>query len=165
MTTPSVHDLADIEAIKMLKHRYWRMCDGRDAQGFRDCFVRPGARIDFGPGIGVFDDIEPVAAVFEASVTAQLEGGWAMVEQHHGFMPEITITGPDEAVGKWALQHRRVNFVDRTDTVSIGVYDDEYRRVDGEWLISYSKCTMKWVTVRPLAEGEVVHQLTAPDAS
>ena len=41
-------DLAAIEAIKAMKHRYWRACDNTDPDGFRRCFVRHGADLDYG---------------------------------------------------------------------------------------------------------------------
>ena len=37
------------DAIEQLKYRYWRACDAKDPDGFRDCFVATGGELDFGP--------------------------------------------------------------------------------------------------------------------
>ena len=45
--------LEQIEAIKALKHRYFRACDAKDPDTFRACFIADGADIDYGPLGGV----------------------------------------------------------------------------------------------------------------
>ncbi|WP_396266587.1 nuclear transport factor 2 family protein [Gordonia sp. p3-SID1431] len=42
-----------VAAIKRLEYRYWRASDAKDVTAFRDCFVRAGAQIDYGP-VGTF---------------------------------------------------------------------------------------------------------------
>ena len=53
-----------VQAIERLKYRYWRACDAKDPDTFRDCFVKQGADIDYGPGLGAFHDREPLVEVF-----------------------------------------------------------------------------------------------------
>ncbi|HQV58442.1 MAG TPA: nuclear transport factor 2 family protein [Ilumatobacteraceae bacterium] len=152
---PTTDHLADIEAIKQLKHRYWRACDGRDGVGFRACFIRHGARIDYGP-MGSFDDVEPMARIFEAVTSARHGDNFAVADQHHGMMPEITMISATEAVGTWALQFRQVNMVHGTETTMVGHYDDRYVVEDGEWKIAACTCTVQWSITRPLGDATVV---------
>lgn len=154
MTSPTPDQLADIEAIKQLKHRYWRFCDARDGAGFRSCFIRDGARIDYGV-MGAFDDIEPMARIFEAATSARHGDSFAIADQHHGMNPEITIVSDTEAVGTWALQFRQVNMVHRVETTMVGHYDDRYVIEDGEWKIAECVCTVHWSVTRPLADATV----------
>lgn len=131
--TPSVQTLWDIEQIKQLKARYFRLLDTKDWDGFADLFTddcehvlpstaseRPRSNDEY---------LDMLRSTMSSGVTV-----------HHGHMPEITITGPDEASGIWAMS-------DDIDVrgqggVSIrlrgqGHYFETYRRCpDGVWRIS-----------------------------
>ena len=71
--------LEDIEAIKNLKHRYFRACDAKDADTLRSCFVAAGARLDYGP-LGRFDDADQLAAVFRRIALHTVAGRPAVLE-------------------------------------------------------------------------------------
>ncbi|NED61112.1 nuclear transport factor 2 family protein, partial [Streptomyces sp. SID10244] len=75
--TSRLDDLDRVEAIKQLKHRYWRACDGKDPKGFRDCFIRSGARIDYGP-LGAYDDAEPMAKIFGQVALHRVDGEYVI---------------------------------------------------------------------------------------
>ena len=147
--------LEAVEQIKALKHGYWRACDAKDPVGFRDSFVVDGAVIDYGP-LGRFDDAAPMVAIFERMALAQVDGRYAVLDMHHGMHPEIEVTGPDSARGRWALRFRQVDTVGRTETISAGEYDDEYVRVDGRWRMSVCRFTQRWSIRRPLGDAVVV---------
>ena len=91
--------LEKIEAIKALKYRYWRACDGKDPQGFRDCFIASGARIDYGV-LGSFDDVAPMVEIFTKVALHTVDGKHVIFDMHHGMHPEIELTGDDTATGK-----------------------------------------------------------------
>ncbi|MDL9935271.1 nuclear transport factor 2 family protein [Gordonia sp. ABSL1-1] len=148
-------DLDRVAAIKALKHRYWRVCDGKDPNGFRSCFIRSGARIDYGR-LGVFDDVEPMAKVFERMALYRVDGQYAILDMHHGFHPDITLTSPTTAIGQWTLRFRQLNMIDRTETVLAGEYDDEYVVEDGAWRMAASRLTERWSIRRPLGDDAVV---------
>lgn len=156
ITLSTIEQLAQIEAIKQLKHRYWRMCDARDGAGFRSCFIRSGAKLDYG-AVGAADDVEPIAAFFEQATSARHGDNFAIADQHHGHMPEITLVSDTEAVGIWALQFRQVNLVERTETTMCGRYDDRYVIEDGEWKMSASAFSPHWSVTRPLGDDAVVN--------
>lgn len=150
-----VDRLEQVEAIKALKHRYWRACDAKDPKAFRDSFVRDGASIDYGR-LGAFDDATPMAEIFERVALHTVDGEHVVFDMHHGVHPEITVTGPGHATGRWTLRFRQVNLLDRTEKLMTGEYDDEYVLEDGEWKMSKCHFTETWAMVRPLPEGTVV---------
>jgi hypothetical protein len=151
---------APIQAIQEVKYRYWRACDAKDPQGFRDCFIRRGAKVDYG-ALGAFDDVGPMAEIYERVALERLGDGYRLLEMHHGFMPEIALLSPTEAIGTWSLRYRRLDLVDRTDTTMVGVYDDRYTVEDGRWKMSASRFAVSWTVTVPLADDAVIAQFLA----
>ncbi|MFC3962797.1 nuclear transport factor 2 family protein [Nocardia jiangsuensis] len=154
MTSPDdparrLGDLDRVEAIKQLKYRYFRACDAKDATAFRACFVRSGARIDYGP-LGAYDDAEPMAAIFGRVARHTVDGEFVIFDMHHGVHPDITLTSATTATGRWTLQFRQIDLLGRTETLMTGEYADEYRIEDGGWLMSASTLTERWRLRRPL---------------
>lgn len=130
-----VRELWDIEQIKQLKARYFRFLDGRDWASLRMLFT---------------DD-----CVFESEGTRGVDGPDAFISRvkelitpgisvHQGFMPEITITGPDAATGVWAM-HDYLEYEDRPGQRGLhgyGHYAEGYRRDAARgWLISEWRLT------------------------
>lgn len=154
-----VDELEQIEAIKTMKYRYWRACDAKDPQGFRDCFIASGARIDYGV-LGSFDDVEPMVQIFEKVALHTVDGKHVIFDMHHGMHPEITLTGDGTATGRWTLRFRQVNLIEKTEMSSTGEYDDEYVLENGEWKMSRCSFTETWSMVRPLDPATVVNEGT-----
>jgi hypothetical protein len=152
--------LAAITAIQQLKHRYWRACDAKDPQGFRDAFVRSGAKVDYG-ALGSFDDVGPMVAIYEDVALRRHGDGYALLEMHHGFMPDITVLSETDAEGTWSLRYRCIDLVGRTDTTMVGVYDDRYTVEDGHWKMSASRFAISWTMTVPLVDDAVVAQFLA----
>lgn len=147
--------LETIEAIKALKHRYFRACDTKDPATLRSCFAA-GARLDYGP-LGRFDDADAMAAVFERIALHTVDGKPAVLDMHHGLHPDITVDG-ERARGRWTLKFRQVNLVKQTELVLTGEYDDEYVYVpaDGAWKITASRFRPLWTITRPLGDDVIV---------
>ncbi|MCG7630902.1 nuclear transport factor 2 family protein [Gordonia McavH-238-E] len=139
-----------VGAIKQLEFRYWRASDAKDVTAFRDCFVRSGARIDYGP-MGTYDDANALTDIFRRVALHKKDGRFAILDMHHGMHPAITLTSETTAVGRWSLRFRQVNLLDRTETVMVGEYDDEYVVEDGEWKIAASTLIERWRMRQPLA--------------
>ncbi|MFF0814165.1 nuclear transport factor 2 family protein [Rhodococcus sp. NPDC003318] len=150
-----IETLEQIEAIKALKHRYWRACDAKDPTTFRACFVRRGASIDYGR-LGAFEDADPMAEIFTRVALHTVDGRHVVYDMHHGMHPEITVTGPGTATGRWTLRFRQVNLLDNTEKLMTGEYDDEYVLEDGAWRMSKCHFTETWAMIRPLPEGTTV---------
>lgn len=128
----------DIEAIRALKARYFRFVDTKQWADFRALFTDDVA-VDLGEA-GTFDD----ADVFVAFVRQALDGATTV---HHGHMPEIELTGADEATGVWAM----ADIVLRpgaTRMMGYGHYHETYRRVDGRWRIAALRLTRLLVDVQ-----------------
>lgn len=146
--------LEKIEAIKALKHRYFRACDAKDPDTMRSCFI-DAADIDYGP-LGNFTDADHLAAVFRRIALHTVDGRPVILDMHHGTHPDITLTGPDGATGHWTLKFRQLNLIERTERLLSGEYDDEYVIEDGAWKMSRSHFRQRWSITRPLGSNVVV---------
>lgn len=127
-----VRRLSDIEAIKQLKARYFRLMDQKRWDEWAALFaddvrmVVPEGNVD-----------EQGRSAVVRFVSTMLEGARTV---HQGHMPEIEITGADAAHGTWAMS----DFVEfesdanggRTGLQGYGHYTEEYVREDGEWRIA-----------------------------
>ncbi|MCY3619295.1 MAG: nuclear transport factor 2 family protein [Acidimicrobiaceae bacterium] len=127
--------MADIEEIRKLKARYFRLLDHQDWQGLSDVFA-PDAQIDVssstvsGSGRGVYSSRDS----FVDTVSKLLHGA---VTVHHGHTEEIELTGADSASGVWAMEDR-IWFPEGSPVRTLwgaGWYEEEYERVDGRWRI------------------------------
>ncbi len=130
---PTVRDLWDVEQIKQLKARYFRLLDTKDWDAFAELFT---------------DDCQHMVPSAEpqpprsndeylAGLRSALGDGMTV---HHGHMPEITLLGPNEASGIWAMFDYLD--IDRSDGPPLrmqgyGHYHETYRKgEDGAWRIS-----------------------------
>jgi hypothetical protein len=130
--------LQDIEEIKQLKARYFRFFDTKQWDKWRDLFTEDCVYEGTSRKYTNRDE-------FVAGTRARLDPASTV---HHGHMPEITILGPESARGIWAM-FDRVEFeeiVDHGHGVSrgftgFGHYEEEYRKIDGTWKISFLRIT------------------------
>ena len=131
-----LRELEDISAISALKYRYLNACDAKQPEDVSNCFVAGKIDIDFGH-IGRFDSREAFVNVFE-----ELGCHAHIIDMHHAQNPVIRILSEDQATGHIGLRFLSINTQDKTRIQLSGHYDDEYRRVDGEWKISASRFTV-----------------------
>jgi hypothetical protein len=123
--------LLDIEQIKQLKARYFRLMDTKrwDDWGLvftKDCVMEvPEANM-----------VNNGRAAIVTNVSTALTGARTV---HHGHMPEIEITGDATARGVWAM-FDYVEFPEQDGTRAglqgYGHYHEEYVREDGAWRIA-----------------------------
>jgi hypothetical protein len=146
--------LVAIEDIKVLKSRYWWALDSKEWDAYAAVFTADAV-------IDMRDEAEHHAGhpTGEAGTREDwlLHGGRACADFlagalvgvctiHQGHQPQITLTGEDAATGLWA-------FYDWLDFGAesfhgYGHYHEQYRRVDGEWLISemvLSRVRVDWI--------------------
>ncbi len=124
--------LVEIEEIKQLKARYFRLMDTKQWKMWAQVFTED-AVLQWGPNDGdVFTTrdqiVKGVSHVLREATTC-----------HHGHMPEIAIEGSERARGIWAMY-------DSVETPQyllngFGHYEEEYRKVDGAWRIHRLKLT------------------------
>lgn len=123
--------LEAVEEIKKLKARYWYLCDQKDVEGVRDCFMDGPVEISYDGPVGTVHHRDGLYQVFK-----DIGGKLEIVEIHHGGSPQVEILDADHAKATWALVYHLINTEFRTVHQAGGYYHDEYTRVDGEWKIS-----------------------------
>jgi hypothetical protein len=151
--------IEDRQAIIELKHRYWRACDGKDPAGMRACFVTSGAEIDFGP-MGRFEGVDGLIDIYERIALRRYEGGYQILDMHHGMHPVIELTSAATASGRWTMRFRQIDVAARTERVGAVEYEDEYEVEDGRWRIARSQARELWAVMRPLSDStEITEQI------
>ena len=72
-----------------------------------------------------------------------LDGRVFVTSVHHGHTPEIVLTSDTTATGIWAMEDELwwTNGDVEEHLHGYGHYHEEYRKVEGKWLISYRKLT------------------------
>jgi len=131
-----IEELLAIEAIKRLKARYFRLLDTKCFDQWGELFTAECTLL-VDVGIGTWGgDVAPAPPMEgrEVIVSQARDALRDVLTVHHGHMPEITILGPDSAEGIWAL----ADIVESAQSSRNGAghYHEQYKRVDGEWLIS-----------------------------
>jgi hypothetical protein len=127
---------AAIAEIERLKARYFRAMDSADWDGLAAAFAADAVMDMSGSGGRVADDAvlsgnERIARV----VRRFLEGARSI---HRGQVQEIELTGADTARGVWSMTDQ-IFWPDGAVDEGAGTYYDEYRRVDGVWLIASTR--------------------------
>lgn len=123
--------LADLEEIKQLKARYFRLMDTKQWNAWGEVFTEDCSMRNGPPGADAVCGRDAIVAYVRRMIDA-------VVTVHHGHMPEITFTGPDSASGIWAMfdQLRGPGF----ELDGWGHYHEEYRRcADGRWRIASTR--------------------------
>lgn len=122
---------ADIEAIKALKARYFRLMDAKDWAGLADVFT---ADVEI--------DMTATGGAITTSVAEYMPFLRANIEHvetvHHGHMPEIDLVSADSATGTWAMEDvlRWPAGSAISSLQGYGHYHEQYRRTGDGWRIS-----------------------------
>jgi len=128
----SPEQVADIEAIKQLKARYFRLMDTKRWDEWAGVFTKD-ARLRWGPSDAEVAEgrdtiVRNVSGFLKDSVTC-----------HHGHMPEIELVDDTHATGVWAM----FDLVDHPDFLlqGFGHYHEDYLKEVGEWRIQSTHLT------------------------
>lgn len=135
--------LIEIEQIKQLKARYYRLMDSKKWSEWRHCFTDDMRYYRD-------QDTNPVASSGDAFVAHVSKRHHRSVTVHHGHMPEIELTGERSAKGIWAM----FDYVDCPDEPAprkgYGHYTEEYEKgTDGKWRIKHMRLTRLRVDALP----------------
>ncbi|WP_433189922.1 nuclear transport factor 2 family protein [Actinoallomurus sp. CA-150999] len=140
---PDCARLADIEAIKQLKARYFRHMDQQNWTEFGEVFARD-AVVGGGPQqvVGRPAIVEYIAAMSQNARMA-----------HQGFLPEIEVVGAGDATGTWAMSdyYETLGTTPPVGFRGFGHYVDRYAQEDGAWRITSSRLTR--IKIIPLEGG------------
>jgi hypothetical protein len=128
--------LEDLEAIKRLKHRYFRCLDLKRWDELGECFAAD-ATVDYGDGRYRFRGV-PAIVDFLRGALGRESGA---IGVHHGHHPEIERTGETTARGTWALYNYFFKAAEKRAVRLAAYYHDEYVRVDGAWRIRHTGYT------------------------
>lgn len=123
----------DVLAITQLKHRYFRLLDHKQWDALRECFT-DDVESHYESGHYRFAGIDELMRFLSESLEGLTAGGRHAL--HLGHHPEIELTGPDTAHGRWTLHAPIVDLGQGRLGRQDSFYEDEYRRVDGSWRIS-----------------------------
>ena len=126
----NIQHLMDIEAIKQLKHAYFRCVDTANFEELSTLF-HPDVSVRFKGGTYEWnlDGREAYLDSLKQSFTQEAVG------HHNGHHPEIQILSETEATGIWYLTDNMwvLNF--QFFTTGTALYWDRYLKVDGRWMI------------------------------
>lgn len=126
--------LLDIEAVRRVKHAYFRCIDTGNFEELAEIF-HEDVKVHF------------IGGTYEW----KLQGRDAYLESlkhsfhtrsvghHNGHHPEIEILSPTEATGVWYLTDNMWIMNQKNFTTGTAIYWDTYLKVDGRWQIADSK--------------------------
>lgn len=124
-------DLVEIERIRQLKARYFRLMDAKQWDEWRDVFCE-AVIVDHTMGAPLIEGrdafVDFLRPILQHVKTA-----------HHGHMPEIELTGPATATGIWAMEDMLWWPPEQggRHLWGQGWYFEQYRKeADGEWRIA-----------------------------
>lgn len=126
----------DLEQIRALKARYFRLMDTKDWSGLREVFTTD-VRIDTSEDSGtIIDGIDEYLPFLISQIDE-------VVTVHHGHMPEIEFIDGDTATGIWAMEDELwwPEGAPISHLHGYGHYHETYVRIDGEWRISSLRLT------------------------
>lgn len=146
-----------VEQIKRLKSRYFQAVDEKDYASIAALFTA-GAVVDFSGEpqyhIGHHGVTDGEVDAGSWRVIGGIEAGRVIatavqdvVTVHQGHDPQIVVTGPSTAHGRWTL-HDILEFPEET-MHGYGHYLEEYELHDGEWLMSSLRLTRLRVAWTP----------------
>ena len=128
-------DLVEIERIRQLKARYFRLMDSKQWEEWSRVFCEDGV-------LDATQEGSPILYGRKALLEflpPVLEG---VKSVHHGHMSEIEITGPDTATGTWSMEDHLWWPAEAGGRYlwGTGWYFEQYRKdPDGEWRIKELK--------------------------
>lgn len=125
-----IQRLMDIEAIKQIKHRYFRCLDTANWEELQS-ILHPELKVHYIGGGYEFkfennkDFIDTMQQAFNNDA----------VGRHNGSMPEIQMLSASEATGIWYLYDHFWSLNAKHLTHGTALYWDSYVKTDGQWLI------------------------------
>ena len=137
----TIEDLLVVESIRKLRIRYAYYLDAGELDALVALFTQD-AVCEFGP-FGVWRGIAEIAKNYEKVLApAVAKGGFQSLHANTNHWVEIT--GPDTAVGRLYLLDFSLGEPTTNPIIWLGVYDEDYRLVAGEWRIARSSLQFLW---------------------
>jgi len=143
-----IQRLMDIEAIKQLKHAYFRCLDTANFDELEQ-LLHDDVSVDFVGGSyewklnGKAEYLASIARAFTREA----------VGHHNGHHPEIQMLSETEATGIWYLADHMWIRNHRFHTTGTAIYWDRYCKEDGRWKIRETRYRRLYETSRMLDEN------------
>ena len=128
----TAEQLADLEAIKVLKHRYCRFGDTKQWKDWAALFTDDfEAEMNGIPRLKRDDPVKVVQHGIKDAVGLWSKALEGITTIHQAMMPEITLTGPTTATGIWSLHD--ILYMPTNRFEGWGHYHEDYVKIDGKW--------------------------------
>ncbi len=144
----AVDSVAEIEAIKQLKANYFQSIDTKNWAALRE-LLDPAVVVDTtGSGGPILVGRDPFIAFLRLTI-----GG---ADTHHqGFDPAIQLKSATTAEADWRMEDVLI-FGGTLGVHGYGNYHDRYEKVNGKWIVTYSKLTRTRLDLINPADGTVI---------
>ena len=145
-----MNELLEIEKIKQLKARYLRGLDTNNWEVFagsmsEDCTGR------YNSGKLSFDKRDDIVDFMRENLS-----GDKVITLHQGHQPEIEILDEETARGSWYLQDIVIHLEAGVRIYGSAIYQDEYRKEDGQWKICATGYQRVFEAMEPIGEGHAI---------
>src|SRR4051812_8727397 len=138
----AVQELVELEAIKKVKHLYAHHLDGKQLEALVGLFTED-AVCEFGQTYGRWSGRDEIRAGYQAEFDKV--AGIDLPFMHAIVTPVIDVVDEATARGRWQLVEMGTESTDIPNALRLtGVYSDEYRKVDGRWLIARTHLDFTW---------------------
>ena len=130
------HRGGDLEAIRQLKARYFRMMDTKDWDGLAAVFTDDVVIDMTGEGAGITRSVAEYMPFLRSAIEP-------VITVHHGHMPEITFTSETTATGIWSMEDK-LWWPEGSAIKHLhgyGHYHETYERTAAGWRIKTMKLT------------------------
>jgi hypothetical protein len=136
-----VRELLEIEAIRKLAVEFTQTMDLNELDRMIALFTGD-ARCEFGH-YGVWEGRDAIFEGFRARAEAN---GWMPLKVLRANTNHwVELTGPDTAVGRrYLLNGASFKGKDESPINYLGLYDEDYRKVDGAWKIARTSLNFFW---------------------
>ena len=123
----------EVDAIKQLKASYFANVDAKNWNGLRE-LLDPLVTVDTTCSAGpVLVGRDPFVAFLKLSLGAA-------TTHHQGYDPKVKLTSATTAEALWTMEDV-LTFAGTLGVHGYGHYNDKYKKVDGKWVVTYSKLT------------------------
>ena len=143
-------DLEEIEAIRQLKYRYFRLLDTKRFGELGE-LLTDDATTSYQSGKLSYRGRQAIVDFLEESL-----GSGEIITMHNGHHPEIELTGPTTATGVWYLEDRVVARAHDFEVIGTGLYRDDYVKVEGGWKIRHTGYDRIFEENRRHSDGHVL---------
>lgn len=139
----SLARLVEIDAITRVKYAYARCLDQKQWDEM-DTLLTEDCIATYSGGKYTYEGRDAIVDFLRSAMGAD-----SFLSSHRMHHPEIDLTGPDSAVGTWALEDVVVESQWQIVIRGAAFYTDDYVKRDGRWLIHRTGYKRTYETMEP----------------